>query len=278
MDQKTTGPELIVSSLGSGSNGNAFLVEFDSTRVLIDSGVPIRTLISCLAQRFLTPADLTAVLISHEHIDHVRSIEQLQKRSNVPVLATTGTIAGLVTFKLPSVTPISAGSMFQLGSMEITPVSVSHDAHEPVGFFIQSMKGSVSLFTDLGEYNDENLEYASRADLVVIESNYDEGMLRTGPYPAHLKRRIRSADGHLSNDECAAFLSEAVTDRTSDIWLCHLSENNNRPERATETSTSTLTERGIHRSIVALPRYDGTVQTWRSSTKSQPVQQSRLWF
>ena len=279
MSRSSTGemPELVVSSLGSGSNGNAFLIEFDTTRILLDCGVPIRTLLACLAHRFITPADLSAILISHEHIDHMRSLTQLLKRSDLPVLATYGTIAGIEHLDRAETSVVKPLEAFEIGLIEITPVPVSHDAREPVGFFARSMAGSVALFTDLGEYSDDNLEFAARADHLVIESNYDESMLRAGRYPAHLKRRIRSADGHLSNDDCATFLCEIVSQKTRDIWLCHLSENNNRPENAERTSVEALQKRGVHRSISALPRYDGTVKTWRSSQQSHQTEQTRLF-
>jgi phosphoribosyl 1,2-cyclic phosphodiesterase len=278
MDEQAEVPELIVSSFGSGSNGNAFLIEFDTTRILVDSGVPIRTLISCLSQRTVMPADLIAILVSHEHIDHVRSLRQLTAKSSVPVLATRGTLAGIEHLQITGTDTISSLKSTEIGPLLVTPIAVSHDAREPVGFHLQSPAGSVTLFTDLGEYSADNMEFASQADHVVIESNYDESMLRAGSYPAHLKRRIRSADGHLSNDDCAEFLCEVVNSSTSDIWLCHLSENNNRPDNAERTTTEALRKCGIHQSVTALPRYDGRVTTWRSSQKSQPVQQSRFLF
>lgn len=278
MSQNASEPELIVSSLGSGSNGNAFLIEFDTTRILLDSGVPIRTLLSCLQQRFLVPKDLTAILVSHEHIDHVRSLGQLLNRAEIPVLATRGTLAGLEHLPINSPEVLKPLEEQCIGSLGLIPVPVSHDAREPVGFHINSQSGSVTLLTDLGECSDDNLEFAARADHIVIESNYDESMLRSGSYPAHLKRRIRSADGHLSNDDCAEFLCDVIGPSTSDIWLCHLSENNNRPENAERTTTDALGRRGIHRLVTALPRYNGSVTTWRSSQKSTPIQQSRFLF
>ena len=270
--------DLIVSSLGSGSNGNAFLVEFGSDRILIDAGVPIRTLTACLAQRSITPGDLRAALISHEHSDHTRALLQLIKKAPIPLFATHGTLCGMPEVQRCEQHEIRSLSSFGLGGLTITPIPVAHDARDPVGFFIECELASVAIMTDLGEATEVNAEFACRADHLIIESNYDESMLRSGPYPAHLKQRIRSRDGHLGNEECAAFLRDIGGGRTGEIWLCHLSENNNRPELAVRASTECLTSAGIVQEVTALPRYDGRVTTWYSSQKRTSITQSSLPF
>jgi phosphoribosyl 1,2-cyclic phosphodiesterase len=270
--------ELLVSSLGSGSNGNAFLIEYGSQVVLLDAGVPIRTLVTCLSRRSLSPADLSAILVSHEHADHVRSLRQIAGRSGAPIFATRGTLAGINGFMQIDGSTVSPLVPIQLGEIQITPVPVSHDAREPVGFYFESPAASAAIMSDIGEINDFNAEFASRADHLVIESNYDERLLRTGSYPAYLKQRIRSADGHLSNDDCAAFLKEVVRERTTSIWLCHLSENNNLPELALQASSIALKSAGLARDLAALPRYDGTIVTWRSSDPGNATSQVRMRF
>jgi phosphoribosyl 1,2-cyclic phosphodiesterase len=273
-----TTPPLTISSLGSGSNGNAFLVEFGEHRILVDAGVPIRTLLSCLRLRGVAPGNITAALLSHEHTDHVRALPSLLGKAEFPVFATKGTHAGLLNVPNRDRHVLSVLQPVHIGELEITPIPVAHDAREPVGFCIRAGDSIVTIMSDLGEVTEINAEYAMRADHLIIESNYDEGMLRTGPYPAYLKRRIRSSDGHLSNDDCATFLKQVIRERTSGIWLCHLSENNNRPDLAVEATRSELKSSGLIREVSALPRYDGTVITWRSSDKRETVQQSSLPF
>jgi phosphoribosyl 1,2-cyclic phosphodiesterase len=272
------GSALTVSSLGSGSNGNAFLIEHGELRILIDAGVPIRTLVSCLKLRGLTPQHLTAALVSHEHSDHIRALSSLLKKARLPVLATAGTHAGLPDVDESLRHYIDALAPFQVGNLEITPVPVMHDARDPVGFSISVDDVRVSIMSDLGEASDINAEFASRSDHLIIESNYDEHMLRAGPYPAYLKKRIRSSDGHLGNDDCAEFLKDVVRAKTSSIWLCHLSENNNRPDVALNTTIRSLSGAGIYRTVAALPRYDGTITTWDSRNRAEVIQQSTLPF
>jgi phosphoribosyl 1,2-cyclic phosphodiesterase len=272
------GPEMIVSSLGSGSNGNAFLVEFGACRILIDAGIPIRTLIKCLSSRGVTADSITAALVSHEHSDHVRALPSLLRRNRFPIFATRGTIAGLEPTVASQAVEIRGLESFSLDDVQITPIPVAHDAREPVGFFVEAGEVTLTIMTDLGEVHEVNAEFASRADHLIIESNYDVKMLRTGPYPEYLKRRIRSTNGHLSNVECAGFLADIVNERTGSIWLSHLSENNNRPDIALETATEVLARKGHARQITPLPRYDGTVVTWRSSEARDIIHQSSLPF
>jgi phosphoribosyl 1,2-cyclic phosphodiesterase len=270
--------ELIVSSLGSGSNGNALMVEFAYQRVLVDAGVPIRTLTACLRLRGIKPAQLTAALISHEHTDHVKALPSLLGRAEFPVFATKGTHAAVPNVPNRMRNVIRAEEEFAIGDLKVTPIPVTHDAREPVGFFIEAAGVCLVIMSDLGEVQDINAEYASRANHLIIESNYDEAMLKTGPYPAYLKKRIRSSDGHLSNDDCAAFLRDVVGARTGGIWLCHLSENNNRPDLALEASSRLLKAAGAIREVTALRRYDGSIVTWRSTDQPDVVQQSALPF
>jgi phosphoribosyl 1,2-cyclic phosphodiesterase len=271
-------PELTVSSLGSGSKGNAFLIQTAGKTLLFDAGVPIRTLLACLQLRGVRPANIDAALVSHEHTDHVRSLPTLLGRAEFPVFATRGTHAGIPNVPNRQRNTVKALEAFAVGELQITPIPVAHDAREPVGFFIETAAGSVTIMTDLGEVSDVNAEFAARADHLIIESNYDESMLRSGPYPAYLKKRIRSSGGHLSNDDCAGFLREVVRGRPGGIWLCHLSENNNQPELAVGATNQVLKSAGIIRDVLALPRHDGTVITWRSSDRREIVQQSPLPF
>jgi phosphoribosyl 1,2-cyclic phosphodiesterase len=269
---------LTISSLGSGSNGNAFLIEYGDQRVLVDAGVPIRTLTRCLELRGIKPQDLTAALISHEHSDHIRALPSLMKKGNFPVFATRGTHAGIHEIADRDRQFVQRLVPFRVGDIEVTPIPVQHDAREPVGFSIDVEGVIVTVMSDLGEATEVNAEFAAKADHLIIESNYDEGMLRSGSYPAYLKQRIRSSDGHLGNDDCAEFLKDVVRRRTGSIWLCHLSENNNHPQLAVEATSRVLTGAGIFRRVSALPRYDGTVTTWSASDRPEIIEQSTLPF
>ncbi len=167
-------------------------------------------------------------------------------------------------------------STFSIDSLAVTPIGVSHDAEEPVGFLFQDGNTRVAIFTDLGEPNADVAAAMAGASLVVLESNYDEEMLRCGPYPVHLKRRIRGPLGHLANSACAGLLEQTIDGQTTDVWLAHLSEKNNRPSIARAVTETTLksSQKSIH--VVTLPRYGQTV-SWDSEQLIQRPRQSALF-
>lgn len=239
-----------LTSLGSGSSGNAFLLETDDQRILLDCGVGARPIQAALSKSNLP----LTVLISHEHSDHVRSLSSVLRRHACQVVATNGTFTAIG--KQDGWTTVRAGDRLQFGSVSVTFVDVSHDANEPCGFFIENENIRLSLLTDLGAVTPEILDIVASSDIAVLESNYDEQLLRRGPYPAHLKRRIRSATGHLSNDDCAATLADSARHDMQGIWLCHLSHNNNTAESAVSTSTGALRASGKSIPVTALPRFD----------------------
>ena len=240
------------TSLGSGSSGNAFLLELDDQRVLIDCGVGVRTI-----QHALAGSDLPlTVVISHEHGDHVRSLQSVLKKHVCQVVATDGTFGSIG--RNDAWHTVRSGERYAWDGISISFVSVDHDAAEPCGFFIETKGISIAALTDLGCSSPEVLDVVGAADIIVLESNYDEGMLRRGRYPAHLKRRIRSSVGHLSNDDCAATLVQAARPSTTGIWLSHLSHNNNTPAAAVATSVEALRASGKDIPVAALARFDTT--------------------
>lgn len=239
-----------ITSLGSGSSGNAFLIQSATTSVLIDCGVGVRTCVSAL-RSFVPTGRLDAIVVSHEHSDHVRSLAALLHRHACPVAMTRGTRRMLhVETACTEVTP---GGRFREGDIEVTFIAVAHDAAEPCGFVVECSGRSAAIFTDLGHVTPGVAEALRAADTIVLEANYDPSMLRAGRYPAHLKRRIASPHGHLSNDDCATALATFAA-RADTIWLAHLSENNNHPRVAETAVTESLRMRGIATAARPLPR------------------------
>lgn len=265
-----------VTCFGSGSNGNSLLVQSVLTSVLIDSGVPIRLLRAGLRQAGVQDGQLDAVLISHEHHDHVRSLPQIARYQPVTFFGTPGTIRAVGGRSPLNWQTMSATATFTVGDLEITPLEVSHDAEEPVGFLIANGDCRVAIFTDLGEPNVDVASALNGAALVVLESNYDEGMLRSGRYPEHLKRRIRGPLGHLANHVCADLMARAIDGRTLDVWLAHLSENNNRPQIARAVAEASLVAAALRPNVTTLPRFGETI-SWDSSTATARPRQTTLF-
>lgn len=240
-------------SLGSGSSGNAFVVESGETSLLVDCGVGARVLRKTLQDLDLV-GRLSGVLISHEHTDHIRTLPSLARYDGCPVHASRGTLAAIG--REAHWLEFRAGTRFSIGEVAVTPVLVSHDAAEPCGFMLEGDDSTVAIFTDLGVTSADVRDALSAADIVILESNYCDRMMRSSRYPAFVKQRIRGPEGHLSNDSCAEFLADAIGERTRSIWLAHLSKNNNDPDLAVETTTAALASRGEYIPVTALPRYD----------------------
>ncbi len=265
-----------VTCFGSGSNGNSLLVQSETTSVLIDAGVPVRLIRGGLRQAGVPDALLAAVLISHEHHDHIRSATQLARHQPVPFFGTRGTIRALGGGLAVDWHPMSDGLEFSVGDLRITPLTVSHDAEEPVGFVISDGMIRVSIFTDLGEPSTDVSNAIHGASLVVLESNYDEEMLRVGPYPAHLKRRIRGPLGHLSNAVCADVVAGSIDGRTTEVWLAHISEKNNRPHIAKAATQATVGAGSDAPRVTALPHFGSSI-FWDSTTAADRPRQTSLF-
>jgi phosphoribosyl 1,2-cyclic phosphodiesterase len=246
-------------SIGSGSSGNAFVLVSEHVSLLIDCGVAIRTCRSAL-QDLGALHNLGGIVVSHEHSDHIRAIPSVLRASDCPIITTSGTYSRLKVACRSL--QRHAGQRYADGAVEITFVGVSHDAAEPCGFVVESGGTRVAVFTDLGIVTDPVLDAMRGADIIVLESNYDSGMLRGGQYPAHLKRRIQGPNGHLSNDDCASALVASVTSRTRSVCLAHLSHNNNSPELARSGAEEALRLAGHDTPVMALPRYE-TVEITR---------------
>jgi phosphoribosyl 1,2-cyclic phosphodiesterase len=216
-------------SLGSGSKGNALLVECGDTRVLVDAGFPARTLASRLAAIGVAPGSISACVMTHEHIDHVRGAPVAQAKWGWSLHASAGTVRGSEQLADAPVTEFETGATLSIGRAEITTVGVSHDATEPVGLVVtdRASGARAAIIYDLGVVTAEVRAAVREVDVLVIEANHDEGMLRAGPYPRYLQARIASRSGHLSNRASAALCAEAAHGGLNHVVLAHLSETNN---------------------------------------------------
>ena len=242
--------------LGSGSKGNALLVECADTRVLIDAGFSARRLAERLRGIGVTPESIDALVLTHEHSDHVAGVETAVKRWRWPVYGTAGTLAALAR-RPASATPVRAGQSLTIGTLTLEPVRTSHDAAEPVGYVATSSCSGMraAVVTDLGVVTPEVAAAVQRADVLVLESNHDEVMLRDGPYPWHLKRRVASEHGHLSNAAAGRLASDTVHRGLQQLVLAHLSETNNTPAVALEAMAASIRKTRWRGAIAAAPQH-----------------------
>lgn len=234
-----------VAVLASGSSGNALLVVSAKTSVLIDAGISGRRLASALDSTGLHRTRIDAVLVTHEHGDHVAGLGPIARRYGLPVFATAGTHAGISgLLRRCEAHEIEAERAFDVGDLSIRPFGVSHDCAEPVGFTLTDGGSTVAVATDLGVVDHAVRRHLAAADCVVLESNHDERMLLDGSYPWHLKRRIMSEIGHLSNVAAARELETIAAGQLSTVVLAHVSRENNLPELAVETAAAALARVG----------------------------------
>jgi phosphoribosyl 1,2-cyclic phosphodiesterase len=225
--------------LGSGSTGNAVWVQGDSG-VLVDCGFSVRRTLERLDALGADPARLAAIVVTHEHSDHAGGVGPVARRLGVPVYASHGTLDALRDMQGVERHPLVPGRHVDVDGFRVHAFGVQHDASEPIGIRLEHGGRAVGILTDTGAWDEEVCRRLSDADALVVESNHDEDMLATGPYPAALKRRIQGNHGHLSNRACARLLARTVGARTRRVVLGHLSRFNNTPELALATSHAVL--------------------------------------
>lgn len=219
--------------LASGSNGNACFVEAGGTKLMVDLGIGPRVLKWRLEPLGVAPADLTDVLVTHEHVDHVRGLEGLCKRQPALVIhATRSTARRLPEVTRPHVRTLRAGQAFDVGAFTVTPFLTSHDVDRSVGFRLEALGVVLGYATDLGTFGQRVVEGLTGAQALVVESNHCPQRLATGPYPVDLKRRVAGNRGHLSNDQCRSLLERVVHPGLRYVTLAHLSAENNTPALA----------------------------------------------
>jgi phosphoribosyl 1,2-cyclic phosphodiesterase len=219
--------------LASGSKGNSLLVESGQTRILIDAGLSARELRKRLALVGVDAESLNALLITHEHTDHVRGLGPLVRQLGLPVYLQTDLSRKLPDVGKPEcVHEFAAGESFTVDDLTIRPFAITHDSLAPVGFSLSGEQGKVGIATDLGVATRLVVDCLKDCRALVIETNHDEELLRDGPYPWTLKQRVRSNHGHLSNNAGGSLLQELLWNGLEAVFLGHLSETNNRPELA----------------------------------------------
>ncbi|WP_457808413.1 MBL fold metallo-hydrolase [Kushneria sp. EE4] len=220
------------ASLGSGSRGNATLVSSADTTILVDCGFGIREAVRRMQTLHMDPATLAGILVTHEHIDHVRGVFALARRFGLTIYMTVGSWLSLQPDPAINVVLVTPEETWSIGDLDITPVTVPHDAREPVQYVIQAGVCRLGLLTDLGMVTPHVIKRYQQCDALFIECNHDARMLANGPYPPSLKRRVSGRLGHLSNRQAAALLQTLGTDRLQRLVASHLSEKNNLPELA----------------------------------------------
>lgn len=243
---------MFMATLASGSRGNAAVLSDGRTNILIDAGVSCRRISDGLAGFGIQLCDISAVLITHEHTDHVAGLEILSKRvPDIPVYLTGGTATALEQRRIGACADfriIRAGEGFEVGEFGIMPLATPHDAAESVAYSFEAHSRRALYATDLGVVPPEVKAAALESECVFLESNHDVYELLRGSYPEMLKQRILSRRGHLSNDDCADLVSEAARSGTRRFTLCHLSRENNTPELAAAASNDALARLGAKRS------------------------------
>src|SRR5690348_981808 len=237
-----------VTVLASGSRGNCTVIASNGTRILVDAGLSCRETFKRMQAAGQDARTLSAIVISHEHSDHVYGLPGLIKKLNLPVYMTGATRQAWkrslrnsgVKCEAPKCEEFSSGRSFWVGDVNITPFTVPHDAADPVGFTFQAQGIKIALVTDLGYMPANVKQHIRGCDALILESNHDLEMLRGGPYPWVVKQRVMSRVGHLSNDSLAEFFSTDYDGGAAFLVLAHLSEANNHPELARQAAERAL--------------------------------------
>jgi phosphoribosyl 1,2-cyclic phosphodiesterase len=261
-------------TLGSGSSGNAILIECDGSRILIDCGFGTRTLAGRLKPIGVDPRSIEGCLITHEHSDHVKGAAAAAKRWGWGVFATPGTARAPELAKT-QVRTFEPGMTVEFPRMSVRSVATPHDANQSVGFVVTSRSSGAraGLFYDLGHVSRAIAQACESLDILVLESNHDDELLRNGPYPLWLQARIASKVGHLSNRDAGLFARTAVTRELNHLVLAHLSEQNNTPRVALSSMTAALA-RTRFRGGVTTAKQDTVLGPFTPGSKraEQPVQ------
>jgi len=228
-------------SIASGSSGNCIYVANEDTHLLVDVGISKKRIVEGLDSIGVDAHNIDGILITHEHLDHIKGLGIMARAFNIPIYGTYDTHRAINECKSMGAIdnalyrPIKADVEFNINSLVVKPFATSHDAVNPVCYTFHSNDKKISVATDLGEYNDYIVANLENSDVILLEANYDKNMLQVGPYPYYLKQRILSNRGHLSNVHTGELLRCIISERLKYIFLGHLSKENNYPELAYET-------------------------------------------
>lgn len=248
------------------------LIQAGDTSILLDAGITVLQLQKRLSKYRVSLSDLDAVFLTHEHGDHARSAYALSKRFGVPVVANPATLTVLAreSSAPPNWRTLDTGESMSIGNLSVESFPVSHDAVDPVGYNIHNGTHKVSLVTDTGVAGQEILDRIEGADLAIVEANHDIERLVNGPYPGFLKKRILSEHGHLSNEAAADLLLAHLSRgyRTGCIWLCHISETNNRPRLARRYIQRRLADAGCRNVPINVALRDEATLTWSPGSQA----------
>lgn len=238
--------------LASGSGGNACYIETERARILVDAGLSCREIVKRLESIGVDARRLDALVITHEHLDHIRGAGPLARRFDLPVFANTATLnAGArVLGSIPNSVPLPTGQTIAVNDLSIETFTKCHDAADPMGLVLSGSGVRLGVITDLGRTTSLVEDRLKGCHALIAEFNHDEGMLENGPYPLELKRRIKGPDGHLSNVQAARMMGNLTHVGLRWIALAHLSEVNNLPEKALRAVRDTLLMRGNHQTEI----------------------------
>jgi phosphoribosyl 1,2-cyclic phosphodiesterase len=236
-------------SLSSGSSGNCYYIGNEFHGILIDAGISATSIRKFLKKMDISMQTIMGILVTHNHIDHIRGLEVLTRKNRIPGFTTPKIWDSILTphknISRDCIREIPLQEKFHLAGFDIEAFPIFHDAPETVGFQICAGGKKITIVTDLGHICQTAAPYIKEANLLVIESNYDEQMLANGRYPYYLKTRIQSDHGHLGNHQTSVFLADIFNDNLTHICLAHLSINNNTPEIALQTLKQNFSDRGI---------------------------------
>lgn len=230
-----------VASLGSGSKGNATVVQAGDTRILIDCGFGLKDIESRLHNRGILPESLTAILVTHEHSDHIKGAPLLANKYGIPLHATHGT-ARHFKRHVATASRFTTKRRFKVGQIDIEPITVPHDSAEPSQFIFHHSGHTFGLLTDLGSITNHVVQAYKDCQVLMLECNHDPEMLQTGPYPPSLKRRVGGRFGHLSNEQAYELLQQINRHNLQQVLVSHVSEQNNDPKLALDTIQPALDE------------------------------------
>jgi phosphoribosyl 1,2-cyclic phosphodiesterase len=253
-----------VCILASSSAGNSVFIASSRTRVLVDVGLSRREITKRLASIGESVESLDAILVTHEHSDHISGLVSMAKKLRIPAYLTHYTAPTIDWSECdPRLETFQAGCRFPVGDFEVTSFTIPHDAIDPVGYLLKADGVRIGIVTDLGYVPDSIKIHLRSADLLLLESNHDLGMLKDGPYPWSVKQRVMSRRGHLSNEVVADFIRDDLDFTVSTLILGHLSEHNNHPELVRQSAAKALNGRALFtRLVVAEPGVQSEVFTY----------------